>query len=61
VKAPLPARWQRGIGHGIMCVYTSTSDSRLAYWQTHSLLRPSDHIQAAALALASGLKMSSLP
>jgi hypothetical protein len=36
-----------------------TSDS--PYWHTHSLLRPSDHIQAAALAFASGSKMSLLP
>jgi hypothetical protein len=31
------------------------------YWHTHSLLRPSDHIQAAALAFASGSKMSLSP
>lgn len=28
------------------------------YWQAHSLRRPTDHIQAAAFALAVGSKMS---
>jgi hypothetical protein len=31
---------------------------RLVYWQTHSPRRPTDHIQAAALAFATGSKMS---
>ncbi len=30
----------------------------LVYWQTHSLRRPTDHIQPAALAFATGSKMS---
>jgi hypothetical protein len=49
---------------GRLPVYFPThrlTDSRLVYWHTHSLLRPSDHIQAAALAFASGSKMSLLP
>src|SRR5262245_41934462 len=31
---------------------------RLVYWQSHSFRRPTDHIQAAALALATGSKIS---
>lgn len=64
-KPPIPSKTGEGAGardvhdwgEGRRAGYLPTRDSRLTdslYWQTQLLLFPSDHIHAAALALAQG-------